>query len=472
MKKFYDRKNEMQALRSIFEESRNTGRFTYVSGQRRVGKTTLLNELFIDTESENFIKNLSKNTFYFFVGKKSEESLAEEFKKIIESQTDLVPDIQNIESLFIFLFRLSQESQITVIFDEFQNFEYVNESIFTSLQKLWDQYKSSSKINLVAIGSLYSSMEKIFASKHEPLFGRPTDRIILKPFKVGVLKNILEDNDAYNIKNLISKYTLFNGIPKYWDMMEYRKLMSASAHKIFYELFLGPRAVLTDEGKTLLIEEFGADYNNYFGILEAISVLSKVNTAKIAKYTGIESQHVNTYLKKLNKKFDLVEYKTSILNPSNKKRRYSLKNRFLKTWFRYVFANMSLVESENHEVLIEDFKQDFGSYMGYAFEDIVLELVRGDYKRFPYEKFGTFWDKSCEIDIVGLDSKKKKVLVGECKLSKSKFNKTYVELFREKCKHIKEILPGYKISPVFFSIGESKKDFEEIEYVDVERLVG
>jgi hypothetical protein len=50
----------------------------------------------------------------------------------------------------------SKEKNITVAIDEFQEFYYINPSIFSDMQNIWDSYKDRSGINLILSGSIYS----------------------------------------------------------------------------------------------------------------------------------------------------------------------------------------------------------------------------------------------------------------------------------------------------------------------------
>lgn len=51
MEKFYDRKNELQALSQIERQSHKTACFTVITGRRRIGKTELLGHFISDKKS-------------------------------------------------------------------------------------------------------------------------------------------------------------------------------------------------------------------------------------------------------------------------------------------------------------------------------------------------------------------------------------------------------------------------------------
>lgn len=459
MKKFYNRQDEIEALLDIHQESQQQARFTYITGQRRIGKTSLINHVFLN---QKFTQQ--NRVLYFFVERKSPDALLLEFTDLIRKEFPLSPAFSDFSSFFKYLIEQATQEPLTIIFDEFQNFDYVDSSIFSTLQKLWDQNHQDIKLNLLAVGSIYSSMEKIFADKHEPLFGRPTDKLTLRAFNLTTLLEILNKNRVQQneFAHLLKNYTLFNGIPQYWDLLENKELLNKKPETIFLSLFLSPRSILLNEGKELLMEEFGPKYHTYFSIIEAVASLSKVSVQKIAQRVGIESHHVNSYLKALNSKYNLIQKNVSVLNPSGRKGRYSLGNRFLRTWFRYIFANKSLVEAGNKEVLIKKFKTDFPSYQGLAFEELVLEILRVNYKLFPYEKWGSYWDKSREIDIVGLNKTEKKCLLGECKLSASNINQTLLDKMERDRTYIASILKGYQFKQFIFVADQPTPHVEKL----------
>ena len=71
--RFFDRDNEIRELRNIREVSRETARFTVLTGRRRVGKTELVKQAY---SNEPYI--------YFYVSRKTQVNLCSEFKEIVE----------------------------------------------------------------------------------------------------------------------------------------------------------------------------------------------------------------------------------------------------------------------------------------------------------------------------------------------------------------------------------------------------
>lgn len=209
--KFYDRIEEIATLRKIRSNANENAQFTVITGRRRIGKTSLVLKAYEDSPM-----------LYFFVGRKAESLLCEEFRKEIEDKLSLKMGgtSANFAELFDYVMNLSQSRNFTLFIDEFQNFERVNTGIFSDIQKTWDLYHSSSKINLVVCGSVYSMMVKIFRDSKEPLYNRQNRFMNIHAFKPSVLKEIMEDNaPGYSKEDLLALYSFTGGVAKYVQLL-------------------------------------------------------------------------------------------------------------------------------------------------------------------------------------------------------------------------------------------------------------
>ena len=172
--KFFDRDNEVRELRKIRKISHETARFTVLTGRRRVGKTELVKQAYSD---EPYI--------YFYVSRKTQVNLCEEFKEITEKILGrAVPGrIERFSELFRFICEEAVVRPITLVIDEFQDFTKVDESIFSEISRDWDEFHGRAKLNLVVSGSINRLMNQIFEDREAPLYGRNTGRIKLAPFQ-------------------------------------------------------------------------------------------------------------------------------------------------------------------------------------------------------------------------------------------------------------------------------------------------
>ncbi|MFI3282565.1 MAG: ATP-binding protein, partial [Rikenellaceae bacterium] len=257
--KFYNRETECETLREIETYSAESSQMTVMVGSRRVGKTTLLKCAFTQT-----------SVLYFFVTKKNEVLLCEEFAGEVADKLGIhLGQYNSFAMLFRAIMQLAQDRNFTLIIDEFQEFALLNNSIFSEMQNIWDSNKDNCKINLVLCGSIYSMMRRIFEHSKEPLFGRATAKITLKPFNISTLKEILGDyNPDYSAEDLLAFYMVTGGVAKYVEQLIKFK---AFTKRTILNCVFKENSYFLNEGRDVLIDEFGRDYANYFSILSLIA---------------------------------------------------------------------------------------------------------------------------------------------------------------------------------------------------------
>lgn len=161
--KFYNRTSEIKELQRIQKLSFDSySRMTVITGRQRIGKTSLVVEA---TKGEG-------STVYLFVSRKNETTLCEEFTLLISFGlgTYVPPEIKSFRSLFQMVMELAKTRKFNLIIDEFQEFEYVNLSVCSDVQNLWDQYRKQTYLKLILMGSVFSMMHKVFEGYKEPLF--------------------------------------------------------------------------------------------------------------------------------------------------------------------------------------------------------------------------------------------------------------------------------------------------------------
>ncbi len=261
--KFYDRETELSHLNEIAALAQQTAHMVVISGRRRIGKTELI---------RRFASGRS-DVLYLFVSKKKPQALLEEFRDILAERVPLLKtaSFRNFEDFFALVFNVMKEQPLIIVLDEFQNFEVVESSVFSTIQNLWDREKDQITGAFVFIGSVYTLMQKIFEGKKEPLFGRATARLYLEPLEPDAVAEILGDHGQDAVAQLPFYDTLFGGIPKYYFLADRYRLHGKSQGAIIRTLYTEKDAPLQDEGRELLIEEFGKNYHLYFTILQIIA---------------------------------------------------------------------------------------------------------------------------------------------------------------------------------------------------------
>ena len=460
--KFYNREKEIVTIDEIVKRSKKKGQLIVLQGRRRIGKTFLM---------LNYFQN--KKFLYFFVGRKSERELLVDFREEILQKLDLpyLGEFKSISDLFKFLFSYSKKKHLNVVFDEFQNFKYVNKATFSDLQKHWDLNKETSKISIFCIGSMFTLIKRIFTSSKEPLYNRASKIIHLKAFNLKVQKQILKDFKLFNPtnpKDFLIFFSFLAGIPKYFELIEDNNLQNTNAKKVIKKLFCEEDAHLQEEGKNVLIEEFGKHYDKYFSILTAIST-GKTTKNEIYNYTGININSLGFFLKTLEEFYELIERRIPVLEKktSSKLSRYKIKDQFLNFWFRFVYKEGHLIEIKNWSMFFAYIDAHLNQYLGLVFEDLIKKyliesngLERGI---FNFDVIGSYWRRksvegdNSEIDIVAINNDKKTVLIGECKLSEKKITQKQIDNFIEKSNALKRVKKYEKIF-YFFTVENISKN--------------
>lgn len=436
--KFYNRTKELAELRRIQNLSfTDHSRLTVLTGRRRIGKTSLIMKAVQDTP-----------TVYLFVGRKNEATLCTEFITTISQALDtFVPaEIQTFRSLFQYLMEIATSKAFNLVIDEFQEFYNINESVYSDMQNIWDQYRNKTKMNLVVSGSIYSLMQKIFQNSKEPLFGRTDNIIKLSAFDLTTLKEIMIDHrPSYTNDDLLALYSFTGGVPKYVELFCDNGMLSVNE---MIEFMIRDNSSFTDEGKNLLIEEFGKNYATYFSILSAIS--GGINTQPEIE-SALGNKSIGGQLKRLIEDYNIIVRQRPILAKEGTQAvRYEIQDNFLHFWFNYFDRHRSLIEIKNFQGLQKIVTSDYTTYTGRMLERYFKQQFA---ESFEYRDIGSWWELKGnlnEIDIVALKLEKNQAVVVEVKRQKKNFKP---ELFASKVEHLKnKVLPKYNVEVYCLSL--------------------
>ncbi len=435
--KFYNRDKELAYLRKIGDDAKSTSRMTIIVGRRRIGKTKLIKEAYA-------------KIVYLFVSRKNEALLCEEFISIIQNELNvkIFGTFTKFKDLFEYLMELSKTIPFTLVIDEFQEFLQINSTIYADMQNTWDSYKDESKMNLVLSGSIYSLMKKIFEDRKEPLFGRANHKIHLKPFSVETLEKILEDHHAdHSNDDLLSFYILTGGVAKYVELFVDNKALTFEAQ---LDLIFDENSLFIDEGKNLLIEEFGKEYTTYFSILSLIAS-SKTSRSEIESILG---KNVGGYLDRLENEYTIIKkVKPIFAKEGSRTLKYEIIDNFFHFWFRFIYKNRSAIEIENYAYVKSIVQRDFATYSGRFLEKFFIEKLKASG---AFSAIGTYWEKGNqnEIDIIAVNDNEKKILIAEIKRNPDKIN---LELLKKKAQKLLQKHQRYAVTFKGYSLEDIRK---------------
>lgn len=423
--KFYDREKEQKLLADILLASKNESRMTVILGRRRIGKTELSMRCGDDT------------LLYFFVARKTEPLLCKDFAQEIEEKLGIPvgwPD--SFAALFRFVLKVSQHTPMTLIIDEFQEFVRINPAVFSEMQREWDLNKNTSKLNLIISGSVFTLMKKIFEDYREPLFGRANQQILVKPFTTDVLKTILSDfNPDYTNEDLLALFSITGGVPWYVSL-----LLDKGKHN--KNLMLGclteENSPFINEGKNILIEEFGTDYTVYFSILTSIAGGIKTRSEL---ENELKENNIGSYLNRLECYYGLIRKSLPIFAKENSKKvRYTLNDCFLTLWFRFFYKYQAFVANDALGQLDIIIRRDYDLFSGFMLEYYFECKLRESGR---YTRIGRFWDRKGEneIDLIAVNEIENTVEVYEIKKQAKRYSEsllsTKVDYLLQNCPELR-----------------------------------
>ena len=383
--RFFDRTEEIASLKEILELSKKSAQFTVVTGRRRIGKTHLVWKAY---ENEQIL--------YFFVTRKAEIDLCADYLQEIEYKLGIpmMGKVERFPEIFEYLMKLSIERPLTLFIDEFQEFFRVNKSVYGDMQRIWDMYHTKAHINLIVCGSIFSMMNKIFKNKKEPLYNRQTRFMSIKSFSPAVLKEILtEYNPYYTAEDLLALYSFTGGVAKYVQLLVDA---GATTKTKMLNHIVRAESVFLNEGKAVLIEEFGKDYGIYFSILSAIA-RGKTSRSEIENSVGRE---IGGYLTRLENEYEIITKKQPVFEKSKTKNvHYVVEDNFLTFWFRFIYKYTYMLEIENYDALKSVISRDYETFSGLMLERYFRRMM---IESKEYTRIGSWWDRKGEneIDIV------------------------------------------------------------------------
>ena len=386
--KFFDRDKEISFLKYVREQSAHVAQFTVITGRRRIGKTSLVLKAYGEPD-----------VIYFFVARKTEAELCQDFTQELESKLGVpmlaTPD--KFATLFEYLMKLSHTRPLTLFIDEFQEFLRVNKSVYWDMQRIWDLNKDGARMNLIVCGSVNTLMNRIFRDDKQPLYGRQTQFMKLGAFAPSVLKDVLNTYHAnYLQDDLLALYIFTGGVAKYVQQLMDNDVTTKEA---MCRYMVEPASYFLPEGKAMLIEEFGKDYSTYFSIL---SLIARGHNMR-ADIENMLKMEVGGYLTRLETEYELIGKMRPLLEKSlTKNVRYHLNDNFLIFWFRFIYKYGYMLEVGANKKLLDIILRDYDTFSGLMLERYFRDEMIEQGK---YTRIGGWWDRKGEneIDLIGMD---------------------------------------------------------------------
>ncbi len=411
--KLYDRNKELavfeREIRGVEQEQKS--RFIVVSGRRRVGKTRLV--------LEAFAKDQAPSIYLFCYPYAVEREIARQWMNEVCQKLEL-PErykAETVGDVIEVIFEEAKRRRINLFIDEIQNMLTVAPSFFGKLRGQWDKLTLTGPSHLLMTqsGSVANVVKQLFSVYSQPLYGRMTARVELKPFSPAVLKEIFADYaNKTDAEALLGLFALTGGVAKYVETLITNGYLTLDA---ILEEVTNPNSYFWSEGQILLANEFKTDYGNYFCLLQKIAH----GVTKGSELQDGLSVNISGHLRKLETDYGLIAKSQPLFAKGTRGVRYKMTDRFLIFWFRFIQSNQQLIGSNNTTELRARIRSQWENFSGRALEQYFLEQFLDSGK---YTHIGQWWDRKGEneIDLIAVNANAKTMEIFEIKRNPKKID--------------------------------------------------
>ena len=413
---FYGRRVELQELQRIL--ARRRWFFLQISGRRRIGKTTLIQQALRAAGVTR--------TLYIQIPDSDPTGVVAACNDYLET-FGLSARVHSLAELAALIGKLAREGYIVAL-DEFQYFNRRSLFDFCSLlQAEVDQLSAQAehvKGGLIVLGSLHAEMSALLEDRSAPLFNRLTDALTLDHMDTASVLEMLRTHADDSPERLLFFWNLFEGVPKFYRDAYEQGVMGASRQEVLERMFFASSSPLRNEADNWFLRELRGRYDAVLQYLAAHPGCSHADIkAALTQVSGSgEASQVGAYLKALDERYRMIERRLPIFAPSRARSgRYYIRDNFLRAWLSALQRPVTAVAFRPLPELIQQADQRLQDIEGFALEDLVGQLYEersrlgiGD---FPLTaRIAGYWDRNdVEIDLVAVDESQQRLRLGTCK---------------------------------------------------------
>ncbi|MGH2944781.1 MAG: ATP-binding protein [Solirubrobacteraceae bacterium] len=315
---FFNRTDDLAALRDAWDAASSSGQFFVVWGRRRVGKTELLNE---------FARG--KRALYFEATDATEatqlRNLSEELATVSGNSLYREAPFPSWTAALEGIAQYVGDQRTVVVLDEFQFLATRQRELATLLSTWLRRTGRRLPLLFVIAGSEVAFFSgQVLAGQ---LYGRRTGQLRVRPFSHTDAAAFVP---GYSPEDKVRTYAVCGGMPYYLTTFsDEHPLEENILRNVLY------RGGLLHEEAELLLRQELADPLNYFSVLEAIA-RGATRTSQIADRTGLRVSQVSQTLRTLER-LELVEQRRPVTaGPRSSKTSWAILDGFLNFHFRFV----------------------------------------------------------------------------------------------------------------------------------------
>jgi uncharacterized protein len=391
---FVGRAPELERLHTERERVRErVGRFVWITGRRRVGKSRLVQE-FVERERLPYV--------FFEAPRRAPAEALRRFGESVRQST--LPSAELAEgatfsdwptALRVAAQQARVERPSVIVIDELPDLLEHDPDADADIRAGWSALEKM-PVMLFCIGSDVSMMKRLL-EQGRALFGRPTLQLRIPPMSPADIADLLDLDAA----EAFDAYLTIGGFP----MLAADWGSGATREQFLARELSDPSSNLIVNGERILAAEFRSE-------LQAREVLEAIGKGErrfeeIRRRTTLQPASLSRSLDALVKTKGVVERITPYAAPRPRRDpRYLIADPYLRFWLRFVGPYMEEIERGRGKQSVARVARDWSAYRGGAIKPIVRAAIE---RMLPTESFGyarrvgSWWDRGeRQIDLVGL----------------------------------------------------------------------
>lgn len=422
--RFYGRAQELQELGSIL--SRKRWFFARITGRRRIGKTTLVQQALQASGAAQ--------AFYVQIPDSAPAGVLFAVRDAMDT-FELPPDRFPRPDSLLALARTVEQLALAgfiVALDEFQYFSRSHLHEFTShLQAAVDRLAARADAvpgGLIVLGSIHTELVALLEDRDAPLYNRTTDQIELEHLSIASLLEVLDAHADRQPERLLFLWSLFEGVPKFYRDAFEQGVLAGDRRTLLAGMFFRSSSPLRSEADNWFLSELRGRYDVVLKYVARHPGCSHADIkAHIHDVSPSTAEQVGGYIRILMDRYRMLERRLPVFaTRTARSGRYYVRDNFLRSWLAALQSPVSSIHFRPEAVLVDRADAGLAEVEGHSLERLAAQLYEersrhgtGDFAL--TERIDGYWDRSdTEIDLVALNADDRVIRFGNCKRNASK----------------------------------------------------
>jgi uncharacterized protein len=404
---FYGREHELLGLRDIL--NRNRWFFVRITGRRRIGKTTLVQQALHAAPG--------RSVFYVQIPDSAPAGILSAVHDAMDTFGLPPEQFPRPDSLLAFARSVGQlvSSGYLVALDEFQYFSRKHLSEFTShLQATVDELSARAEAvpgGLIVLGSLHAELVALLEDRDAPLYNRTTDQIELAHLDIASILAMLDVHANREPERLLFLWNLFEGVPKFYRDAYEQGVIASDRKTLLAGMFFRSSSPLRTEADNWFLSELRGRYDVVLKYVARHPGCTNADiVAHVQNVSPSTAEQAGGYLKVLSERYRMIERRLPVFaRPDARRGRYQLRDNFLRSWLAALHSPVSAINFRPEGALVDQADERLAQVEGHGLERLTAQLYEersrrgiGDFAL--TQRIDGYWDRSdTEIDLVAVN---------------------------------------------------------------------